>query len=232
MARIKTIATGSTGNCYVLTNNSGKHLILDAGIPLAEIKKGLDFDVGNIEGCIVTHCHHDHSLSVRHLKDMGIKVWLPYLNTEHKRLVAYMGDFEIHSFDVPHNNCACRAFLIKCDDLNILYATDFEYIPYNLASKKINVMLVEMNYQKRIMDQFELDEHLTHTILGHSSDETTTELIIHNQKYLQNVILCHYSKSGNLRKNEALTELKGKLPAYINTEWAVPGETVTLGCPF
>ena len=36
---LKTIATGSTGNCYILTSDSGKHLILDAGIPIAEIKK-------------------------------------------------------------------------------------------------------------------------------------------------------------------------------------------------
>ena len=229
---LKTIATGSKGNCYILTSDDGKHLILDAGIPLAEIKKGLNFDIGNIEGCVVSHCHKDHSLSISHLNNMSIKVWQPYLDSEHKRMKTKLGEFAVECFDVPHNECECRAFLIKVDDLTILYATDFEYIPYDLSSKKINVMLVEMNYQQKIMKELELDKHYTHVIRGHSSDVTTTEFILHNKKYLQNVILCHYSKSGKLRKDEALAELKSKLSINITTQWANPDEEIVLGCPF
>lgn len=39
--KLKCIATGSTGNCYTLTSNSGETIILDCGIPIKEIKKGL-----------------------------------------------------------------------------------------------------------------------------------------------------------------------------------------------
>jgi len=93
-------------------------------------------------------------------------------------------------------------------------------------------MLIEMNYQQKIMDELEIDSHISHTVTGHSSDKTTTEFILHNKKYLQNVILCHYSKSGNLNKGEALEELKRKLPEYIDIRWAIPGKEVMLGCPF
>ena len=35
--KLKCIATGSTGNCYTLTSESGETLILDCGIPIKEI---------------------------------------------------------------------------------------------------------------------------------------------------------------------------------------------------
>lgn len=228
---LKTIATGSTGNCYILTSDSGKHLILDAGIPIAEIKKGLDFDVENVAGAIITHCHNDHSLSANKLKKMGIPVWQPYLDENYKRQRTKIGDFKIECFDVPHS-VPCRGFIIEVNDLKILYATDFEYIKYNFRKRGINIMLIEMNYQQRIMDKLNVDSHIAHTVLGHSSDVTTTEFILHNQKHLQDVVLCHYSKSGNMNRGEALGELKEKVPEWVNVRWALPGEIISLGCPF
>lgn len=225
----KCIATGSDGNCYILTNNKGERLILDAGINIKDIKKGLNFDVENTKGCIITHCHKDHSLSASKVANFT-PVWKPYERQE-KKLHTHFGCFDVTSFDVPHS-VECRAFLIKVDGLTILYATDFEYIPYNLTKQKINVALVEMNYQQKIMDSLEIDKHIAHTVTGHASDKTTTEILMQNQKHLQNVILCHYSKSENLNREEALAELKTKLPKYIYIQYAIPGEEITLGCPF
>jgi hypothetical protein len=161
---------------------------------------------------------------------MGIPVWKPY---ESDKIIqhTHLGSFDVTCFDVPHS-VPCRGFIIKVDDLTILYATDFEFIKYRFDKQKINVMLIEMNYQQKIMDKLDVDSHIAHTVTGHASDVTTTEFILHNKKYLQNVILCHYSKSGNMNKDEALTELKSKLPEYIEVQWAIPGEEVMLGCPF
>lgn len=227
---LKVLKSGSSGNCYILTSDSGKHLILDAGIPIADIKKGINYDVDKVVGCLVTHNHLDHSLSVDKIANFA-PVWKPYLDEEHKRLHIHLGCFDIMCFDVPHS-VECRGFLIKVDGLTILYATDAEYIPYDFSSQKINVMLIEMNYQESIMDDLEVDSHIAHTVRGHMSDKTTTEFILHNKKHLQDVILCHYSQSGNINRDTALAELNSKLPEYINVRWAVPGEEVTLGCPF
>lgn len=226
---LKTLATGSTGNCYILTANNGKHLILDAGIQISEIKKGLEFDIENVEGCVITHSHGDHSLSTDKISNF-CPVWKPYL-IEAKRQRTHLGCFKVECFDVPHS-VPCRGFIIEVDGLKILYATDFEYIGYSFKDYGINAMLIEMNYQQKIMDGLEVDEHVAHVARGHASDTTTTEFILHNKKYLQSVTLCHYSKSGNMNREEALTELKGKLPAYIELQWAIPGQSVELGCPF
>ena len=55
---VKCLGTGSTqGNCYTLTDNKGKILLLDCGISVKDIKVGVDFKVSNIVGCLVTHSH-------------------------------------------------------------------------------------------------------------------------------------------------------------------------------
>lgn len=50
--KLKCIATGSTGNCYLLTSNSEETLILDCGIPIKEIKKGLNWHIKDVVGVI------------------------------------------------------------------------------------------------------------------------------------------------------------------------------------
>lgn len=227
---LKTIATGSTGNCYALKADNGEILLIEAGIPIKDIKRGIDFDIEHLVGVIVGHVHNDHSRSVKDLKHMGVPVWTPY-TSDKVRLRTKIGGFKVECFDLPHS-VPCRGFVIEVDGLKILYASDFEYIKYSFKDSGINVMLIEMNYQQKVMDGLEIDEHIAHTVSGHASDKTTTEFILHNKKYLQNIILCHYSKSGNLNRDEALEELKGKLPEYIQTQWATPGCEITLGCPF
>lgn len=51
------IATGSTGNCYTLISDSRETLILDCGIPIKEIKKGLNWNIRGIKGVIISHTH-------------------------------------------------------------------------------------------------------------------------------------------------------------------------------
>ena len=50
--RLKCLGSSSAGNCYLLTSCSGETLILDCGIPIKEIKKGLDCNVKGIVGAL------------------------------------------------------------------------------------------------------------------------------------------------------------------------------------
>ena len=50
--KLKCIETGSTGNCYTLRCESGETLILDCGIPIKEIKKGLNWNVKDVVGVL------------------------------------------------------------------------------------------------------------------------------------------------------------------------------------
>ena len=219
---LKCIATGSDGNSYAIKADNGEILLLEAGIPLDEIKKGIGFDVGNLVGCAVTHEHKDHSLSVSKLRKMGVPMLLPY-RLEAKRIRTMIGNYIIESFPVPHNGVENRAFIITIDGVKILYATDFEFIPYDLSNQGINIALVEMNYQTdRITD---MDEHRRHVVFGHAEEKTTIEFLSTIKKNLRKVILCHMSKSGSLDRRLAMNNLREVIPEYISINWATEGES-------
>lgn len=56
MLTLKCLGSGSSGNCYLLSTET-ETLILDCGIPIKEIKKGLKFDLRRVSGVVVTHSH-------------------------------------------------------------------------------------------------------------------------------------------------------------------------------
>ena len=54
---VKCLGTGSKGNAYALSDSEGNILLLDCGIPIKEIKIGINFQVSKVVGCLVTHSH-------------------------------------------------------------------------------------------------------------------------------------------------------------------------------
>lgn len=55
--KLKCLGSSSAGNCYLLTSDSRETLILDCGIPIKEIKKGLNWNIRGIKGMTITHAH-------------------------------------------------------------------------------------------------------------------------------------------------------------------------------
>ena len=207
--KIKSIGTGSSGNAYILTTSDGKHLLLDAGLPIQEIKIGLNFDIGNLEGCVISHKHNDHSKSASKLENMGIRVFRPY-NIEQDILKTQIGSFAITSFPVPHNGTPNRAFIIKADGETVLYLTDAEYCEYKLKSENITAMLVECNYQA---DMIANSDHREHLCLGHTELSTCRDFVAQNATdALKTVILIHASESGCLNKGNAVKVVQEIVP--------------------
>lgn len=218
---LKTISTGSDGNCYILTSNSGKRLVLDAGVSKAEIIKGCNFDVKSIVGVLVTHEHNDHARSARDLIKAGLYVWRPYLDEYHKLPYIRLGEFAVYGFDLPHNGVPNRGFLISVDDQTILYMTDMEYCPYSFKSYKVNHMLIECNYRK---DYISADlPNYEHKVRGHCELNTTLGIISANATYaLQTVILCHMGQGiGDIDKT--LDEVR-KVAKNAKIDYAAPGK--------
>lgn len=228
---LKTIATGSDGNSFVLTNDNGKHLMIEAGLSLPELKKGIDFDIDNWQGLIISHGHKDHSLSVEKIRTIGIPIHTPYKDTEHKRLKTRLGDFTVESFPVPHNGAENRGFIITTEGQNICFLIDLEYCPYDLSNKDINVLIVECNYISDLVD--DSLPNIVHKTLGHCELQTTIGIIQNCQKHLRKVILTHASKGATMDKKRVLKEIKTKIPDYIEVVFAKDNTSVDISeCPF
>ena len=242
--KLKCIATGSCGNCYTLTSNSGETLILDCGIPIKEIKKGLNWNIINVVGCIVSHVHSDHSKSVKDFEDMGIPVCKPYEALLMNQFLAN-SYFNVRTFDLTtldgrwtHTNsdgseCPCYGFLITHPEMGrMIYATDTELIKWKF--KGINHILLGVNYDKDLIDN-EDSAKVNHVYLGHMSIDTACNFVkANNSKDLQNVIMCHLSKN-NADKDLFIDKMKKTVP-NANVDVAEPGKEWLLQnpneCPF
>lgn len=227
---LKCLGSSSAGNCYLL--DSGKEvLILDCGIDIKKIKKGLNWDISKVVGCVVTHEHGDHAKSVKDFEDMGISVFKPYDETKACPLKIRYGSFEIQAFKLPHNGTPNYGYYIKTDRQKILYLTDFEYCQFNFKALEINHIICECNYQQELVNR-DLP-NFEHKIRGHCSLETCKNFISANKtNALRTVILCHMGAETTVEE-ECVAEVEkvAKCSVYV----AEKGKTIELresNCPF
>jgi phosphoribosyl 1,2-cyclic phosphodiesterase len=240
--RLHCIATGSTGNCYTLTSESGETLVLDCGIPIKDIKKGLNWDITGVVGAICTHSHQDHSKSVKELTNMGIPVYAPYINSNPMMIGSWF--WRIQAFDLTtvdgrwtHTNadrteCPCYGFLITHHEMGkLLYITDTELIKWRF--KDINHILLGVNYDKDLVDTD--NPKANHVFRGHLSIDTACDFVKANDSdSLQNVIMCHLS-SENADKDSFIEKIKNAVNV-ANVDVAVARKSWGLKnpseCPF
>lgn len=204
---LKCVNTGSqNGNCYILGNDA-EALILDAGVRYKDVLKALDYNISKVTGLLLTHEHGDHTKSLKEFVRSGIPVYgcdelqdtLEVIHGEKitgwiEKRPHRVGKFWITPFYLPHDNTPNFGFLIDFPDGagRLLYATDFEYLPYTFKSLKINYFLLECNHQADLVDRSEAKYE--HSLRGHSELETVKEIIrVNKTSDMRNVILCHLS---------------------------------------
>lgn len=241
--RLKCLGSSSAGNCYLLTSNSGETLILDCGIPIKEIKKGLDWNIKDVVGVLCTHKHLDHSKSVKDFKSMGIPIYAPYLKIDYMSM--NMGEFTVKPFDLTtidgswtHTDangepCPIFGFLITHKEMGrMLYITDCEVVKWRF--KDINHILLGVNYDKDLIDRDNTGK-ANHVFRGHLSIDTACDFVKANYSdSLQSVIMCHLS-SENSDKDSFIEKMK-KVARNANVDVAERNKEWVLRkgdeCPF
>lgn len=200
------IASGSNGNAYALVD-ADEILLLECGMSLKKVKKAIDYQILKIKGCLVSHEHQDHLKYVREYLNAGIPVYTNELTKEKiqtksgdrlyvasDKTLFRVGGFKVIPFQVPHNDTSCSAYLIEHARMGkLLFATDYEYLPYTFKQWEINHFLIECNYSMDFVDQS--NPNYEHVLRGHASLQTCMGVIIKNQTpQIRNVILCHLSQ--------------------------------------
>ena len=217
--QLKCLAQGSTGNCWILKHGQ-EMLLLDAGIPSKQIVKGIDYNLMGVQGVLISHTHKDHALAVNDLEKMGLKVFKPY---ETDQRVRKYGSFKVQAFSVPHGNCECYGFYIKIADRRLIYATDFEYLPYTFFKQAITDFVIECNYQNEYLNKDA--ENLLHKVTGHCELETTIGIVKANlTSELQNVIITHLGVE-TCNGLECVGAIKRVVPETVKVDYAQAGRT-------
>jgi phosphoribosyl 1,2-cyclic phosphodiesterase len=186
--------------------------MIDAGIDFKEVKKAVDYRVGSIVGCLVSHSHKDHSRAVKDVVASAIPVYLSKTDKENSDIASdklfaveplqryTAGEFSFIPFDVPHD-VTCLGFLIhhvECG--SVLYITDCYYCPQ--AFQEVNNALVECNYSYPIIERnYERGiiskKQYDRTMQGHLALETAIELLQRYKASLNNVVLIHLSETNS-----------------------------------
>ena len=187
----KTIASGSKGNCYLLETDEGS-LLIEAGIPINKIKKALNYDFSNIQGCFCTHEHGDHSKAIKDIADLGIDIYASkgtlkalgytshrFVSVEHGKAVN-IGKFQVLPFDVEHDALEPIGFLIKQEHKRLLFATDTYYLKYKFNN--LTHIAIECNYVKSVMEEGLKDgsiniKRVARTMKSHMSLENLIEFL-------------------------------------------------------
>lgn len=186
--KLRCLGSGSSGNCYILENDS-EALIIEAGISFMTVKKALDFNISKIVGVVVSHSHGDHAKYTGEYEKAGIPVFRPY-ESDMERQVRTYGEFVVKSFPLAHD-VPCCGFLIRHPEAgNVLYASDTEYIKYRF--RNLNHILVECNYSKDLIPEDSVNR--SHVMTGHIELQTVLEFLrANNSPALRSAILLHMS---------------------------------------
>ena len=153
MTNLKCLATGSSGNCYLL-NVGSSTILLDAGIPIEKITANTN--INSIDFAFISHEHKDHSLSTNKLVLRGVKILDGITNQEvvKSQINAKNGGLlRVWQIPVHHGSTNNNALVVKTDEECVLYATDFNICDYDLSDFKFTRVIVECNYIDKLLPQ-------------------------------------------------------------------------------
>lgn len=211
---IKVLGSGSSGNSYLITDNKTQ-LLLDAGLPIKDIQRLLDFKLSSVNGCLLTHCHGDHSKACKDLMKRGINVYTSQGTIDamgwqgHRaRAVEPMKRFSIQTmnvlpFDVQHDAPEPLGFLIYSKETKetLLYFTDTYYLKYTFGS--LNYIMGECNYDtelvKNSVAKGYIPEELAPRLMkSHMSLEHFLEILKANDlSQIKQIYLLHLSNANS-----------------------------------
>ena len=161
--KITCLASSSQGNCYIVENNAGNKILIEAGLPYSTIRrKLLTYGVGinDLSACLVSHAHSDHSVGMKQLSDH----LLTYANQETVKLYGgkkattlqswkkiYVEDYIITPFDLDHDIPAL-GFIIEDNKEKLLFVNDTKFIRWNMSEFEFDYIMIEANYNDEIID--------------------------------------------------------------------------------
>jgi phosphoribosyl 1,2-cyclic phosphodiesterase len=157
---IQSIGSSSGGNCYRISSRKSS-LLLDCGLPVAQIRKALNFGLSSVSGCLVSHEHGDHAKSVPDLLKYGIDVYMsagtcealggdPDCSPHRLHIIKAgvqfgIGSWTVLPFETVHYCAEPLGFLISDGaGEKIVFATDTAYIRQKFTG--LNYIMVECNY--------------------------------------------------------------------------------------
>lgn len=224
---ICSIASGSSGNCYVVMNGNTV-LLIDAGISAKRIRMGLatlNLTPESINGILVTHEHSDHIKGLRVITKTtqagiyanentfcGMKIAFP----DEKRCCFKtgdnfkIGDIDVRTFPVSHDSGDPVGYSFESKGQRIAIVTDTGVVTETLLRemRKADILVLESNHDENILRMGSYPWFLKQRILGnrgHLSNVAAAEALVSmldddaqcGNIKARMILLAHLSKENN-----------------------------------
>ena len=219
--RIVTFASGSTGNCC-LVSDGGVNVLIDAGISARRIVQGLGvlgLAPQDVCGVLITHEHSDHISGLPVLvKRTGMRIFAPSelgevlkrVKPELSESIDYIppdgglcvGDVRITAFPTPHDASASFGYRIEGSEV-FAFATDTGHISDELLEglQGAGTVVIEANHDKVMLKNGPYPPFLKQRVLskhGHLSNDDCAKLAcLLADSGTRQIILGHLSQQNN-----------------------------------
>ena len=219
--RIVTFASGSTGNCC-LVSDGGVNVLIDAGISARRIIQGLGvlgLAPQDVCGVLITHEHSDHISGLPVLvKRTGMRIFAPSelgevlkrVKPELSESIDYIppdgglcvGDVRITAFPTPHDASASFGYRIEGSEV-FAFATDTGHISDELLEglQGADTVVIEANHDKVMLKNGPYPPLLKQRVLskhGHLSNDDCAKLAcLLADSGTRQIILGHLSQQNN-----------------------------------
>ena len=216
---IKSIASGSSGNCYRVSDGTTS-ILLEAGIPVQAIMEGCGYRLSEITGALISHEHGDHASHAQELTRLGIPVYAspgtiegtqgrkgalkgPLVHPVQPMEQFQVGTFTVLPFDVEHDAKQPLGFLIQSGTTGekLLFFTDTYYLKYKFPG--CDIIMAECNYTmdqllKNVADGITPAYRIQRLAKSHMSLETLEEMLQANDlSRLKQIYLLHLSSDNS-----------------------------------
>ncbi len=221
---IKILATGSSGNCYHVSDGTTE-ILIECGIKYSEIVKKLDYNMGNINTVFISHAHKDHAEAAKLMATYGFDLVMPPetavtlgLDKEPNVFTPAPGKqilvntlivipFSLVHFNSDGSDCPCYGYFIasKTTQEKLVFATDTAYIKNTF--KAVDYMLIEVNYMASMIDGGETEDFVSEVekrrLKSHMSLETAVEFLEKSDRSKLKTLYAIHGSSKRLDKDEA-----------------------------
>lgn len=163
MIDIQCLGSSSAGNAYRITDGYTP-LLLEAGFPYKQLQRALNFRLQDIDGCLITHEHLDHSKAAPDLMRAGINIYCSQGTADARQLAGHrlkiikalqpvtIGTWSILPFDIQHDVEEPLGFLLtNTAGDKLVFLTDTYYCRYRFVG--LTHIMVECNYSLDIVNQ-------------------------------------------------------------------------------
>lgn len=162
MMNIHCYSSGSGGNLYTVTQDSGEmEFMLDPGLTINRVQKLAGFFLP--DAVLLTHEHKDHSKAIKDLLKLGCDCYMTAgtakalgIKSHRCHLMRYgdsvqLGNAMVSIFETEHDAAEPCGFLLDDGEDRVLYATDTYYVKYRF--RDLTKIMIECNHSYKILEE-------------------------------------------------------------------------------